>query len=99
MAHEQCDTCGQLMAKFQQGFSYISYLANAGVACQAIGILMDGQRGGSGSTDLEHGAPLCEARALRIVLGAALAQVVKALRRRELAAISRLKLVLASLNS
>ncbi len=57
-------------------------LADAGVAGQAVGILVDCERGRGARADLEHSAPLGKARALLVVLGAPLAQVIKALQRK-----------------
>ena len=55
-------------------------LANDGVPGEAVGVLGDGEEGGLGGPDLEDGAPLGEAGAGLVVLSAALAQVVEALR-------------------
>jgi hypothetical protein len=55
-------------------------LADERVPREALGVLPDGELGGLRGADLEHGAPLGEARAGLVVLGAARAQGVEALR-------------------
>lgn len=53
------------------------HLADAGIAGQHVGVLQDGQLGGSGGGDLQHTAPLGKVSAVLLVLGAAFIQSVK----------------------
>ena len=55
------------------------FLADAGIARQAVRILVNSQQRWGACADLEHSAPLGEARALLVVFCAPLAQVIKAL--------------------
>lgn len=53
------------------------HLADASIACEDVGVLLDGQAGGGGGGDLQHTAPLGEVSAVLLVLGTALVQAVQ----------------------
>lgn len=53
------------------------HLADAGIAGQDVGVLNDGQSGGSGGGDLQHTAPLGKVCTVLLVLCAALRQPVQ----------------------
>lgn len=55
-------------------------LADAGITCQGVGILLDGKLRGCCATDLQHCTPLAKVSTIFLVLGTALSQFVKSCR-------------------
>lgn len=53
------------------------HLADAGIAGQDVGVLNDGQSGGSGGGDLQHTAPLGKVSTVLLVLSTALIEPIQ----------------------
>lgn len=53
------------------------HLADASIAGEYVGVLLDGQAGGGGGGDLQHTAPLSEVSTVLLILGTALIQAVQ----------------------